>query len=277
MAEIVGVFAASHTPVMLNFPHHLQPETLARVNAGFGELGRRIAAAKPQAVVVVSDDHLHNFFLDNLPAFAIGAAEGYDSPIEAWLKAEKRVLPGDPKLGAHLVGEAMQAGFDPALSMRLTLDHGTLTPLELAGLERSTPIVPVLVNCTQPPLPTMKRCLDLGRFIGATLRAYEGLDRVAVLGTGGLSHDVGTPRMGMVNETFDRTFLELLKSGDEKALVDYSENHVNEAGNGAEEIRMWLVAHGVAEGASGDLDLIYYEALPECYCGIGVAEWTAPA
>jgi aromatic ring-opening dioxygenase catalytic subunit (LigB family) len=277
MAEIVGVYAASHTPVMLNFPHQIAPDELARVRAGFAELGRRMAEARPQAVVVISDDHLHNFFLDNLPAFAIGAADGYRTPIEAWLKAERRILPGDPALGAHLIGEAMEAGFDPALSMELTLDHGTLTPLELAGLDRSTPVVPVLVNCTQPPLPTMARCLQFGRFIGDALRRYSGLERIAVLGTGGLSHDVGTPRMGMVNEAFDRTFLRLLHEGDDAALLAYAKAHVNDAGNGAEEIRMWLVAHGVAAADRRGLDLIYYEGLPEWYAGIGVAEWKAAA
>lgn len=272
MAEIVGVFAASHTPVMLNFPDQIQPAELAAVRTAFTELGRRIGRSRPQALVVVSDDHLHNFFLDNLPAFAIGAGNAWPTPVESWLKASKRVLPGDPALGAHLLGEAMEAGFDPALTMQLTLDHGTLTPLELAGVPADIPIVPVLVNCTQPPLPTMKRCLQFGRFIGAALRSYPKLDRIAVLATGGLSHDVGTPRMGLVNETFDRRFLQLLAEGNEAPLLQYSVDHVDEAGNGAEEIRMWLVAHAIACPGS-NFDVIHYQALQAWYAGIGVVEW----
>lgn len=275
MAEIVGVFAASHTPVMLNFPHQIGAGDLNDVQTSFTEMGRRIAAAKPDAVIVISDDHMHNFFLDNLPAFCIGAANGYETPIESWLKAEKRILPGDAALGAHLIGEALEAGFDPSLSMHLILDHGTLTPLEMAGLDRSTPIVPVLVNCVQPPLPTMARCVKLGRFLADAIRSYKGAERIAVLATGGLSHDVGTPRMGMVNADFDQTFLKLLDAGDEKALLDYSNNHVNEAGNGAEEIRMWLVAYGVAGGSN--LDVLYYKGFEDWYAGIGLAEWRLSA
>jgi aromatic ring-opening dioxygenase catalytic subunit (LigB family) len=275
MAEIVGIFAASHTPVMLNFPHQIGTSDLEDVRASFTEMGRRIAAAKPDAVIVISDDHMHNFFLDNLPAFCIGAADGYQSPIESWLKAEKRILPGDAALGAHLIGEALEAGFDPALSMHLILDHGTLTPLEMAGLDRSTPIVPVLVNCVQPPLPTMARCVKLGRFLADAIRSYKGAERIAVLATGGLSHDVGTPRMGMVNADFDQTFLKLLHAGDDKALLDYSNAHVNEAGNGAEEIRMWLVAYGVAGGSA--LDVLYYKGFEDWYAGIGLAEWRLTA
>jgi aromatic ring-opening dioxygenase catalytic subunit (LigB family) len=274
VAEIVGIYAASHTPVMLNFPELIAPQDLAEVQAGFVELGRRIAQARPQAVVVVSDDHVHNFFLDNLPAFCIGAADGYKTPIEAWLKAEKRVLPGDAALGAYLLGEALEAGFDPALSMNLTLDHGTLTPLELAGVGREIPVAPVLINCVQPPFPTMRRCLQLGRFLGEALRAYPGLERVAILATGGLSHDVGTPRMGLVNEDFDRTFLRLLAGDDDDALLAYARDRVNEAGNGAEEVRMWLVAHGAARsvGRRG-FDVLYYKGLADWYAGIGLAEW----
>ncbi len=272
MADIVGVFAASHTPVMLNFPDQIQPADLDAVRAGFMELGQRIGRSRPQALVVISDDHLHNFFLDNLPAFAIGAGNAWPTPVESWLKARKRVLPGDPALGAHLLGEALEAGFDPALTMQLTLDHGTLTPLELAGVATDIPVVPVLVNCTQPPLPTMKRCLHFGRFIGDALRGYAGLERVAVLATGGLSHDVGTPRMGLVNEDFDRRFLQLLAEGHEAPLLRYSSEHVDEAGNGAEEIRMWLVAHAIA-GPGSRLDVIHYKALQDWYAGIGVAEW----
>jgi aromatic ring-opening dioxygenase catalytic subunit (LigB family) len=274
VAEITGIFAASHTPVMLNFPDQITAAELARVREAFAELGRRITAARPDAIVIASDDHLHNFFLNNLPAFAIGAGDRYESPIESWLKAEKRILPGHPGLGAHLIGEALEADFDPALCMELTLDHGTLTPLELSGLEPTIPVVPVLVNCTQPPLPTMRRCLQFGRFLGRAIASYQTLERVVVLGTGGLSHDVGTPRMGMVNAEFDRMFLRLLQEGDDQALVSYAQNHVHEAGNGAEEIRMWLIAHGVANRPGAAVEIIHYAALEDWYCGIGLAEWT---
>ncbi|MEO8313202.1 MAG: hypothetical protein ABI645_00265 [Pseudomonadota bacterium] len=146
-----------------------------------------------------------------------------------------------------------------------------MTPLELAGIARTMPIVPVLVNCTQPPLPTLKRCLQFGRFMGNALRSYTGLERVAILATGGLSHDVGTPRMGLVNEDFDRGFLQHLTESDD-ALLRFTAGNLEAAGNGAEEVRMWLVAHGVA-GAGSALDVMYYKALPAWYAGIGIAEW----
>jgi aromatic ring-opening dioxygenase catalytic subunit (LigB family) len=272
VATLTGVFAATHTPVMLNFPDAVSADDRNAVYASFKDLGRRIAAARPQAIIIAADDHLHNFFLNNLPAFCIGAANDYETPIEPWLKARRRRLPGNAALGAHLIGEAYAAGFDPALSMELILDHGMLTPLELAGVPGDIPVVPLLVNCVQPPLPTMQRCLQWGQFIRQAVASFEGVERVCMLGTGGLSHDVGTPRMGMINEAFDKEFLRLLSAGSDAELARFSTDHVNSAGNGTEEIRMWLIARGAA-GAGAAFDAFFYRPLTTWYTGVGLAEW----
>lgn len=271
MAEIVGLFATSHTPVMLQFPDAIPADERAEIFAAFSRIGRAITEARPQALVVFSDDHLHNFFLNNLPAICIGAADRYPTPVEHWLKAEKRVLGGDPDLSAYLLTNALENDFDPSFSMELTLDHGVLTPLELAGIARDIPVVPVLFNCVQPPMPTMRRCYQFGVWLGAALRAYESLDRVAVLATGGISHDLATPRMGMVNEAFDREFLARLEAADADGAVGYAAEHVHEAGNGAEEIRMWLAAMGCAAG--GRFRTHYYRAVRDWYTGIALGQW----
>lgn len=271
MAELVGVFAASHTPVMLNFPDAIPDEDRETIFSAFRSVGEELRRAQPETIIVISDDHLHNFFLDNFPAFCIGAAASYPTPVEHWLKVDKQTLQGDSELGAHILGEALRSGFDPSFSMHLTLDHGVLTPLHLAGLASSVRVVPILVNCVQPPLPTMQRALDWGRFLGRAVRSFDGCGRIAVLATGGISHDIATPRMGAVNEAFDREFLRLLGGGDDEALVRYAADHVNEAGNGAEEIRTWLMAHGAADGSA--FEQVYYKAVPNWYTGIGLARW----
>lgn len=271
MAELVGVFAASHTPVMLNFPEAIDDAEREAIFSAFAAAGEEIRRVEPDAVVVVSDDHLHNFFLDNFPAFCIGAADTYPTPVEHWLKADKRVLRGDSDLGAHLLGEALRQDFDPSFSMHLTLDHGVLTPLHLAGIAGAVRVVPLLVNCVQPPLPTMRRSLQWGRLLRDAIASFGGCERVAILATGGISHDIATPRMGAVNEAFDREFLRLLGAGDDEALVRFATEHVNEAGNGAEEIRTWLVAHGAAAGAP--FETLYYKGVANWYTGIGLGRW----
>lgn len=271
MAQLVGIFAASHTPVMLNFPELVSEEERTEIRKAFDALGSALRAARPDVLVVISDDHLHNFFLNNFPAFCIGATDRYPTPVEHWLKAAKRELRGDTALGAHLLSAALQAGFDPAFSMDLTLDHGTLTPLELAGFGSELRIVPLLVNCVQPPLPTMQRSLQWGRFLGEAVRSYPAAERVAILATGGLSHDVGTPRMGVVNETFDREFLRLLGARDDATLLRFATEQVDSAGNGAEEIRTWLMAYGAAGNAP--FEPLYYRAVAKWYAGIGIGRW----
>jgi aromatic ring-opening dioxygenase catalytic subunit (LigB family) len=256
---------------MINFPDAIPDEDRERIFSAFNDVGEEIARAQPDAVIVISDDHIHNFFFNNFPAFCIGAAESYETPAEHWLKLDRQTLKGDARLGGYLLAQALENGFDPSFSMELKLDHGTLAPMHLAQIAQEFPIVPLLVNCVQPPLPTMKRSLQWGRFLGDALRAYKGCDRVSILATGGISHDIATPRMGMVNEKFDLEFMRLLGAGNDDELVQFSAAHVNEAGNGAEEIRTWLMAHGAAAGSQ--FETLYYKAVSNWYTGIGLGRW----
>lgn len=277
MAEIVAIHATSHTPVMINFADAIPDSDRNEIFAAYRAVGQEILAARPDAVVVISDDHVHNFFMNNFPAFCIGAAASYPTPVEHWLKVQRQTLRGDAELGAYLLGEALQSGFDPSFSMDLTLDHGVLTPLHLAEMAGDVAVVPLLVNCVQPPLPPMARALQWGRFLGQALSAYQGCQRVAILATGGISHDIATPRMGLLNEAFDQTFLKLLAAGDDDELVRYATEHVNEAGNGAEEIRTWLVAHGAAQARHARFEPLYYKGVANWYTGIGLGRWAAKA
>jgi aromatic ring-opening dioxygenase catalytic subunit (LigB family) len=275
MAEIVGIFAVSHTPVMTNAPDTPGAELRDAAFNQYRRVGEEIAALDPDAVLLVSNDHLHNFFLDNLPAFCIGIAAEYPSPVEGWLKVQKHILPGHPTLGAHILNEVMDSGFDPSFSMELTLDHGVMTPLDLAGIAGRHPIVPIQVNAVQPPMPSMRRCVALGHAIRQAIATFDSAARIAVLATGGLSHDVGTPRMGRLNDTFDRTFLARLEEGGPDAAADYAAEHVNSAGNGAEEVRNWLVAHGIANCTP--FETYYYRGMAQWYTGIGLGRWRLPA
>lgn len=274
MADIAGIFAVSHTPVMTNMRDAPAPEQRDPALRQFERVGQEIAALQPDALILISDDHLHNFFLDNMPSFCVGIAPSYSSPMEGWLKIPKQDLPGSPELGAHLLRTLMQSDFDPSFSMELTLDHGMMTPLDLAGIAGTFPIVPILVNTVQPPMPTMRRCVAFGRVLREAILAYPAT-RIAVLATGGLSHDVGTPRMGQLNDTFDREFLRALESGGPDAAADYAQAMVNTAGNGAEEVRNWLVAQGIA----GELPFTtyHYDGIAAWYTGIGLGAWRTAA
>jgi aromatic ring-opening dioxygenase catalytic subunit (LigB family) len=271
LAEIVAAFAACHAPPLIQRPDAVPEELRGRVFGLYREVGRRLMAAGPQALVVITNEHLHNFSLGNFPAVCIGMAESYAGPSELWLKLPAHMRQGSAALGEYLYRSALEADFDPSFSHALTLDHGTLTPLHLAGVPMDLPLVPILFNNVEPPLPTMRRCLRWGAFLGEALRAYTGLERVAVLGTGGLSHDIGTPNMGAVDEDYDREFLRLLAARDAAPLVRFAQERTAAAGNGAEEVRNWIVTRGVVGDAP--LDVLFYEPTPDWYIGLGIVEW----
>ncbi|SMD20110.1 2,3-dihydroxyphenylpropionate 1,2-dioxygenase [Rhizobium sp. RU36D] len=275
MAKITGIYTASHTPVMLNFPDRIPAALRDEIFGAYAAMGQDFMAGKPDVLLVLSNDHLHNFFLDNFPAFCFGCAESYESPIEHWLHAKRRTFAGDQAFGSFLLQRALENSFDPSFSMEMVLDHGSLTPLELAGMDPDLPVVPILINCVQPPMPIMRRCYDLGTFLGKAIAEYDRVERVAILATGGISHDIATPRMGMVNEEFDRTFLDLLESGDIDGTIRYATDFVHTAGNGCEEIRMWMAAMGAAQGAR--YERTYYRAVNDWYTGIGIGRFVVGA
>src|SRR5260370_4277231 len=134
MASFVGAFAASHGPLIIREWERVPPEQKKRMSAAYQELGRRLTAAKPDVLIVVSPDHWSNFFLDNYPAVCIGVGEASDGPPEPWMKDfPHRTLAGHPGLAQHIANEAMRTRFEPALSHRLKLDHGScLPPLRMA-------------------------------------------------------------------------------------------------------------------------------------------------
>jgi len=241
------------------------------MSAAYRELGRRLTAAKPDVLIVVSPDHWSNFFLDNYPAVCIGVGETNEGPPEPWMKDfPHRTLAGHPGLAMHLVDEALRQGFEPAVSHRLKLDHGSCIPLWRMELGRLPKIVPMLLNSIEPPMPSLRRCYDWGGQLRTAIESYAEPLRVAVLGTGGLSHSIGEPTMGAIYEDFDKETIRLFSSS-EKSLIDFLDRKLPASGNGSKEVRNWLVAHGAAGGRG--FELVDYLAVPTVIVGCGFASW----
>ena len=222
---------------------------------------------------MLSPDHWVNFFINNLPSFCIGIGAEHDGPPEPFMKAvyPHDTLPGHPGFGRHLLDTALQNDFDPAISHRLRLDHGFCVPLWRMGIDPALPIVPVTVNQLEEPLPTLRRCIAWGKMLRRAIDSYPADLRIAILGTGGLSHSIGEPTMGEIDEPFDRICIDLFTNADDDALADGLERELATTGNGAEEVRDWVIAHAAA-GSQG-FDLIDYTPVAEVYIGCGVAQW----
>jgi aromatic ring-opening dioxygenase catalytic subunit (LigB family) len=274
MAELVGVFAASHGPLIARDWDCMSSATRNHLREMFDDLGRRVRAAKPDVLVVIAPDHWTNFFLNNLPAFCIGIGDEHDGPPEPFMRRvfPHRVLPGQGALARHLLRSALAASFDPAFSHRIALDHGYCVPLWRLGLEPLPAIVPIVVNSLEEPMPSLRRCLEFGSLLGTAIASFPGTLRVALLSSGGLSHSIGEPTMGMIDEAFDRLCIDLLCQGTHAELCASLEEALQSIGNGAHEVRNWIVGHAAA--GNRHFDLVGYEAMPEVYMGFACAEWT---
>jgi aromatic ring-opening dioxygenase catalytic subunit (LigB family) len=277
MGIFAGAFAASHGPLIVRDWDKLEPELQERFNHDFRELGRRVAAAKPDVLVVVSPDHWVNFFLNNFPTVCIGVGDENDGPPEPFMaKFPYKTIPGDAAFGQHLMRSALDHHFDPSASYRLTLDHGFCIPLWRMELPVMPRIVPIVINALQEPMPTVERSMELGRMIAAAIASYPSDVRVAVLGTGGLSHSIGEPTMGDIDEPFDRATLAALTGRDDTLVAQAITEALVRTGNGSHEVRCWMVAAGAA-GAS-NFQLIDYIPCPEVYVGCAFGWWEpAPA
>jgi len=272
VARLVGVFASSHAPLLARAWESVDASRRERISGTFAELGRRFSESRPDIVLVVSPDHWVNFFLSNLPSFCIGVGDAHDGPPEPWLKGVPyRSIAGHTGFALHLARSAFSKGFDPSLSHRLELDHGFIIPLWKMAIHPLPALVPLIVNSIEPPMPSARRCLAWGELIRVAIESYPEDSRIAVLATGGLSHSIGEHDMGRIDEDFDRECIEQFRSGDPEALLAFLDRRMESAGNGAAEVRNWLLAHGAAR-AQG-FELIGYHPYPEWYVGCGFAAW----
>lgn len=271
--RVVGVFATAHSPGITGFPEKAEPEQRSAVLEAFAAVRSRVAQLDPDVLVLVSVEHFTNFSLANLPTFAIGTASRYLGPVTvemgAFLNIRQRDYPGHTVLGRHLYGYALEAQFDPALAEGdLAFDENFCVPLELIDPDSGIPVVPIIVNGVNHPGPTAGRCYAFGQMLRRAIAAQDTVGRVVVIGTGGLSHWVGMRESGDINETFDREFLRRLDAGDPAGLTAYQQDEIDVAGNGADEIRTWLVAAGVA---GCGFDTLVYEPVPGWLTGTAVA------
>ena len=266
MARLVGAFGFSHAPSIGANSRESSPQW-RKVFEGFDELQRRMLVLEPDTLVVVYDDHLDNFFLNALPAFSIGVAPSYGVADEGYGRKELPPIAGHEALGWRLATTLIEGGFDLVVCQELLFDHGVLVPLPLVG-GSDMRIVPIVVNTVQPPMPTARRCWQLGLALGEAIRAYPGEERVVVCGTGGLAHQLGGRRMSWIDTEFDHRFLRYLVDGPRAKVAEYTNDEIMAAGNGSNEIRNWIVAAGTFPEANGEL--VLYEAFG--LTGIGLAQ-----
>ena len=247
MGSIVGGIAVSHAPSLARaydekFGDH--PDW-ADVFAMFPPAAAWLAELAPDALVVVYNDHMNQFFFDAYPTFALGVADDYPQADEGWGLRPLPDLVGDSELGWHIARSLVADEFDPTVCQEMVVDHGLYSVLPfLAEPPWPTPIVPLAVNVIRHPLPTPRRCFRIGQAIGRAVESFPDDRRVVVIATGGMSHQLHGPDFGMVAPEWDNRFLDLLET-DPAELCELDHLTYMERG-GAEsvEIIMWLAMRG---------------------------------
>lgn len=246
--------ACSHAPGITGRAERADTQTRQALETAFRRMGDEMRATRPDALVVIAAEHFANFFMDNMPAFALGMADSYEGPIEdeAFLRIRRTTVPGNKGLSRRLIENVMQT-VDVAYAEEWKFDHGISVPLHFLTPDYDLPIVPANINCQGPPLAPLARAWAFGE---ALRRAADAVpERIALIGTGGLSHWPATPDSGKINQEWDREFLRRWSANDREALLSYSDAEIyREAGQGGFEIRTFIAAAAAAGGATGRID-----------------------
>ena len=268
---LVYAGACSHAPGITGRADRADPAVRDRFYEALEQMRERLEASRPDALIVVAAEHFANFFMNNMPAFAIGMAEGYDGPIEDpdWLGIERFRAPGDRDLSGRIISEVMQT-VDVAYAEEWLLDHGIAVPLHFLTPRFDLPIIPANINCQGPPLTPLHRAWAFGE---ALRRAADAApERLALIGTGGISHWPATPDSGKINEPWDREFLARWCRNDREALCGYDDAAVYaEAGQGGFEIRTFVAVSAAAAVAPGTVR--FYAPIPIFAVGCTVADY----
>jgi len=252
MAEIVAAYGVPHTPAFPALVAREGPECeTARL---YAEIAKRLRAAAPDVLVIYTDDHFNTFFLDNFPTFAIGIAEETSGPNDQTPMPSYRVAV-QASLATHLRANGIGDGFDLSLVQDFAVDHATMVPLHFLTPEMDVPIVPIFVNGLAPPLPSSQRCYALGKSVAAAIGSWPEDRRVAVIGSGSFSLEIGGPRIppgeraGTPDPEWGKRVQDHLEHGRVDELVaEATTARLARAGNIAGEILNWIAMLGVVDG-----------------------------
>ncbi|NMD62749.1 catechol 1,2-dioxygenase [Rhodococcus sp. MS16] len=306
MAKIVLGVGASHSTLMnTHWEETTHKAEAERFRDALHLTREKIAEANPDVVLILGSNHFRGFWLDLIPAFTLGVGECISSGESGTPKGPQQV---DVDFARHLANELIEGGrFDLAYSARLQIDHGQSHAIQylLDGID--VPIVPLVVNVFAPPLPTFKRCEEVAKALRDAIASYPADTRVVVIASGGLSHRLPWPDWrdphgededfmvqawldgrenwsdydvrrrqiiraadAAITPEFDDRILDLFASGKASELAEFTTEQIeDEAGNGAQELRTWLMMAAMLDYIPGER--LAYEAIPEWLTGMGVA------
>ncbi|MBS4213898.1 hypothetical protein [Neobacillus rhizophilus] len=208
MAKIVAGVAMSHSPMIMTN------------EAGGGEKGQRfintaaemrkyLEQSGADVIVLISDDHFNSYFYDHMPSFTIGIGE-----CEGWgdWQIPKYQIPVQQELAKHILHTSLENNVDFAFTLKMKVDHGHTQGIYFLNPDLQIPVVPIAVNTSAPPLPTMDRCFQIGEVVRKAIESWDQDLKVAIVASGGLSHWVPIPKIES-EKPEDQFLVNVLKNG----------------------------------------------------------------
>ena len=263
MASIIGGIGTSHVPtigVAFDKRKNEDPDWKPLFE-GYEPVAKWLAEKKPDVLFFCFNDHATTFLFDLYPTFALGVGDRYRIADEGSGKREIPELKGHAALSRHIARSVIADEFDLTLFQDLPLDHGLHSPLTMMWPHQPDwpgAIVPLVVNVVQHPLPSPRRCFALGKAIRKAILSYPEKLKVAMVGTGGLSHQMIGERAGFNNEEWDLEFLELIDRDPERLARMKIEEFMALGGNEGAEVIMWLIMRGALDDGARKVHQNYY-------------------
>ena len=265
---LVSAVAASHAPNILLEPgseceefmhlhYRMAPQASASkpsvevqkklrqdAEKAFAVLRSDLEAARPDVLIVVANDQFVNFFFNNIPTFFVTLAD----EVKGQFTRHKFHYKNHKELGRAILRAGMEKGIDFSYGEHVELQHTQVVPLYFLLPEPKIPILPIYVNTWVDPVPTPRRCYQVGELVREV--AQQRGERIAILATGGLSHFPGSPRIGEIDTKFDHRLLEIMREGKGRMLADYSLDQLLQAGDS--EFLNWMVVLGAVGDIKAD-------------------------
>ena len=249
MARIVGGIAASHTPsIAFAVDQNKAADPVwAPIFEGFAPVRAWLEEKSPDVLFYIYNDHVTSFFFDHYSNFALGFSDKWPVADEGGGPRPLPELEGHPALAKHIAQGLVADEFDLSFFQAKGLDHGVYSPLSmLMPYENGWPaaLVPLQVGVLEFPIPTARRCFNLGKSLRKAIQSFPEDLKVAIVGSGGLSHQVHGERAGFNNLDWDQEFLDLLESDPEKLTEVSISDYAKRGGMEGAEIVMWLIMRG---------------------------------
>ena len=265
---LVAALAASHAPNILLDPgteweefmklhYRMAPQAVANkpsletqvklrqeAEKAFTALRADLEASRPDVLIVVANDQFVNFFFNNIPTFFVTLADEVKGKFTRYHFAYRN----HRELGRAILQAGLEKGIDFSFGEHVELQHTQVVPLRFLLPEPTIPILPIYVNTWVDPIPTPRRCYQVGELIRDV--AAQRAERIAILATGGLSHFPGSPRIGEIDTGFDHRLLEIMRAGKGRELADYSLAELLKAGDS--EFLNWMVVLGTVGSAKAE-------------------------